>query len=173
MVSKMDMKELLEGLSYNEKRLLLALDKNGGRGSPADMIEKGGFGLEVEVMGSASWLASKGLAEISEDSTKYFELTDVEESRKGLPERRALTALDANGGSMTLAALASAMPGEDNIAVGWLMRKKLATMQEVSGEKGLVLTDLGKQTLGKQMPDEELIARMIEAPVEEKDEKPQ
>ena len=62
MVSKMDMKELLEGLSYNEKRLLLALDKNGGRGSPADMIEKGGFGLEVEVMGSASWLASKGLA---------------------------------------------------------------------------------------------------------------
>ena len=172
MVSKMDMKELLEGLSYNEKRLLLALDKNGGRGSPADMIEKGGFGLEVEVMGSASWLASKGLAEISEDSTKYFELTDVEESRKGLPERRALTALDANGGSMTLAALASAMPGEDNIAVGWLMRKKLATMQEVSGEKGLVLTDLGKQTLGKQMPDEELIARMIEAPVEEKDADP-
>jgi len=169
MVSTMDMKELLEGLSYNEKRLLLALDQNGGRGSPADMIEKGGFGLEVEVMGSASWLASKGLAEISEDSTKYFELTDVEESKKGLPERRALTAIDSNGGSMTLSALAGAMPGEDNIAVGWLMRKKLATMQEVSGEKGLVLTDLGKQTIGKQMPDEELIARMIEAPVEEKD----
>ena len=72
----MDMNELLEGLSYNEKRLLLALDKNNGRGSPADMIRIGGFGLEVEVMGSASWLASKGLAEISEESTKYYELTE-------------------------------------------------------------------------------------------------
>ena len=126
----MDMKELLEGLSYNEKRLLLALDKNNGRGSPADMIRIGGFGLEVEVMGSASWLASKGLAEISEESTKYFELTDPEASRKGLPERNALKVLDAHGGSITLTDFAAEMNGEDNIAVGWLMRKKLASMQE-------------------------------------------
>ena len=103
-MNQMDMKELLEGLSYNEKRLLLALDKNNGRGSPADMIRIGGFGLEVEVMGSASWLASKGLAEISEESTKYFELTDPEASRKGLPERNALKVLDAHGGSITVGA---------------------------------------------------------------------
>ena len=163
----MDMKELLEGLSYNEKRLLLALNKNNGRGSPADMIRIGGFGLEVEVMGSASWLASKGLAEISEESTKYFELTDPEASRKGLPERNALKVLDAHGGSITLTDFAAEMNGEDNIAVGWLMRKKLASMQEVSGEKGLVLSDNGKAMLSAVMPDEELISRMLEAPVPE------
>ncbi|MBQ5482964.1 MAG: phenylalanine--tRNA ligase subunit alpha, partial [Candidatus Methanomethylophilus sp.] len=163
----MDMKELLEGLSYNEKRLLLALDKNNGRGSPADMIRIGGFGLEVEVMGSASWLASKGLAEISEESTKYFELTDPEASRRGLPERNALKVLDAHGGSITLTDFAAEMNGKDNIAVGWLMRKKLASMQEVGGEKGLVLSDNGKAMLNAVMPDEELISRMLEAPVPE------
>ena len=168
----MDMNELLEGLSYNEKRLLLALDKNNGRGSPADMIRIGGFGLEVEVMGSASWLASKGLAEISEESTKYYELTDPEASRKGLPERNALKVLDAHGGSITLTDFAAEMNGEDNIAVGWLMRKKLASMQEVSGEKGLILTDGGKAAMGAAMPDEELISRMLEAPVPESEADP-
>ncbi len=168
----MDMKELLEGLSYNEKRLLLALDKNNGRGSPADMIRIGGFGLEVEVMGSASWLASKGLAEISEESTKYYELTDPETSRKGLPERNALKVLDAHGGSITLTDFAAEMNGEDNIAVGWLMRKKLAVMQEVSGEKGLSLTDSGRSALNAVMPDEALIAKMLEAPVPESEADP-
>ncbi|MCQ2079197.1 MAG: phenylalanine--tRNA ligase subunit alpha [archaeon] len=166
----MDMKEILEGLSYNEKRLLLALEKNGGRGSPAEMSQIGGCGVGGEVMGAAPWLASKGLAEIREESTRFFELTDPEDVKKGLPERKAITIIDSHGGSLTLNELASEMEnGEDKIAVGWLMRKKLATMQEVNGEKGLVLTDVGRKTLGEQMPDEVLVSRMIQAPVEEKD----
>ena len=173
MVTQMDMNEILAGLSYNEKRLLLALDKNNGRGTPADMIRTGGFGLEVEVMGSASWLASKGLAQISEESTKYYALTDPETSRNGLPERVALKVIDAAGGSITLSDLVAGMGnGEDNIAVGWLMRKKLASMQDVNGEKGLVLNDAGKAALKTVMPDEALVTRMLEAPVPESEADP-
>ena len=172
MVITMNMKEVLDGLSYNEKKLLLALDRNGGRGSPADMIAGGDFSLEVEVMGSASWLASKGLAEIKESSERSYALTDPEASAKGLPERHALTAIDAAGGKMSIRDLAQAIPGEDKIAVGWLMRKKLASMADEAGTNVLSLTDAGRKALTQQMPDEVLIAEMLKAPVSEKDADP-
>lgn len=166
----MDTNEVISGLSYNEKKLLLALDKNGGHGSPQRMIETGGFSLEVEVMGSASWLESKGLAKISESSDKFFELTDPGSLKNGLPERVALSIVDAHGGKISLSGLASEMGnGEDNIAVGWLMRKKLASMQQVGEEKVLVLTEYGKNMVSAEMPDEELISRMLKGPVIEKD----
>ena len=61
---------ILSGLSYNEKRLLLALDGLGGSGTPAQLIAEGGFSLEVEVVGSASWLQSKGLAVMTEEVSR-------------------------------------------------------------------------------------------------------
>ena len=72
MVIPMGIEEILEGLSYNEKRLLIALEARGGAASPADLIADGAFGLEVEIMGAASWLESKGLARISESSVKIL-----------------------------------------------------------------------------------------------------
>ncbi len=65
---------IMEGLSYNEKRLLLALDARGGSASPADLIAAGDFDIELEVMGAASWLESKGLATISETVEKFYSL---------------------------------------------------------------------------------------------------
>lgn len=165
----MDMKEVLDGLSYNEKKLLLALDAAGGSGSPADLISRGDFSLEVEIMGSASWLASKGLAEIKESSERFYALTDPGESAKGLPERHALQAVDAAGGRLSIPDLALAIPGEDKIAVGWLMRKKLASMEDVGGVNFLVLTDAGRNALSAKMPDEILIGAMLGGPVAEKD----
>ncbi len=171
MVIRMD-SELLSGLSYNEKRLLIALDKMGGKGTPEALVYEGGFSLEVEVMGSASWLQSKGLALIKEEVFRFYALTDPESLRNGLPERRALVAIDAAGGTMTLSALAEALPGEDNIAVGWLMRKKLASMADTADGKAVVLNDAGKAALGSKMKDEELITRMLEAPVPEAEADP-
>ena len=72
MVITMEFSEILEGLSYNEKKLLLALDEKGGRTRIADLISDGTFSLEVEVMGAASWLESKGLAKLTEKSEKFF-----------------------------------------------------------------------------------------------------
>ncbi len=164
-------KEVIDGLSYNEKKLLLALAKAGGSAAPEDLVRDGAFSLGVEAMGAASRLSFKGLASIKESSEKFYELTDPEASAKGLPERHALEAISAAGGRMTLADLASAIPGEDKIAVGWLMKKKLAVMDR-SGENSLQLTDAGRAALGSAMPDEQLIARMLKAPVPEAEADP-
>ena len=166
----MNISEILEGLSYNERRLLLALESAGKSSSPADLIAEGGFELEVEVMGAASWLASKGLVVIDEDVSKFFVVSDRSVIENGLPERKAISAIDAAGGRMDMAAFADALPGgEDKIAVGWLKRKKLADIVKDGEAKVLVLTDLGKEMLTKKMDDEALLERMADGPLPEAD----
>ena len=162
--------EILEGLSYNEKRLLLVLADRGGAASPAEMIADGRFDLEVEIMGAASWLESKGMAVIKESSEKFYVLADAGIVDTGLPERIAIGCIDAAGGSMDMNALADAMPGgADKIAVGWLKRKNLADIVKDGDSKKLVLTDNGRATLSAEMPDEALLKRMAQGPVPEKD----
>jgi len=116
-------REILEGLSYNEKRLLLAMDKIGGVSTPEELIANGSFALEVEVMGSASWLSTKGLMQMDEEQSVFYVLGDEKVAKDGLAERRAITIINDAGGRMDMSALAEAMPnGEDKIAVGWLKR---------------------------------------------------
>lgn len=160
-------KEILEGLSYNEKRLLLALGGRGGSASPADLIADGSFSLEVEVMGAASWLESKGMAAISEKSERFYVLGDPD-AGVVLPERTAVGIIAAAGGSMDMDSLAESMTGGmDKVAVGWLKRKGLADIVKDGDRKVLKLTDKGRGLEGVMMPDEELLARMAEAPVPE------
>ncbi len=167
----MNITEVLEGLSHNERRLLLALDAAGGSASPADLISAGKFDLEVEIMGAASWISSKGLAVIEEESTKYIVLTDSEIVEKGLPERNAIKALDAAGGKLEMSEFAVALPnGEDKIAIGWLKRKGLADITKDGDSKAIVLTDKGKETLSLEMPDELFLKRLSNGPVVESDE---
>ncbi|AMK13382.1 phenylalanyl-tRNA synthetase alpha subunit PheS [methanogenic archaeon mixed culture ISO4-G1] len=157
--------EILEGLSYNEKKLLLALESRGGTASPADLISGGSFALEVEIMGAASWLESKGMAGIKEQVEKFVTLEDESVVTEGLPERIAITKIDANGGRIDMDELAAEMPGMDKIAVGWLKRKALADIVAEGDRKFLVLTDKGKATLGQEMPDEAFLKRLKENPV--------
>jgi len=168
----MNESEVYEGLSRNEKRLLLALNEL-VTATPADLISSGKFDLEVEVMGAASWLSAKGLAIIDEKSSKYFVLTNDDAVSKGLPERRALDAIDKNKGSMPLSQLAEVLPGgEDKIAIGWLKRKGLADISGSGDEKIISLTDAGKKTLRKKMPDEELLSGLSKGPVDASDADP-
>lgn len=164
---------ILEGLSYNEKRLLLALADRGGSASPAEMIADGRFDLEVEIMGAASWLESKGMAVLKESSERFYILTDADIVDTGLPERVAIGCIDAAGGSMGMDELAEAMPGgADKIAVGWLKRKNLADIVKDGDAKRLVLTDNGRAMLSAEMPDEALLRRMADGPVPERDADP-
>lgn len=166
-------KDILDGLSYNEKRLLLALADRGGTASPADLVAEGAFSLEVEVMGAASWLESKGLTLLSESTERFYVLADGTDVAGGLPERRAVEAIDAAGGRMDMDALAGAMPdGMDKVAVGWLKRKGLADIVREGDGKLLVLTDAGRSILGSRMPDEELLDRMARGPVPEAEADP-
>lgn len=170
----MELSEILEGLSYNEKKLLLALNKVGGSASPSELVVKGGFSLEVEVMGSASWLSTKGLAVIDEKQSVFYKLGETDVHEKGLPERKALNAIDSAGGKLSLDGLAKAMPNnEDKIAVGWLKRKGLADITKDGESKILTLTDAGKAALKNKMPDEIFIAELAKGkvPKEKADQK--
>ena len=172
MVIQMD-KALLDGLSHNEKRLLLALDERGGSATTADLVSGGAFSVEVEAMSAASWLESKGLAAISERSDRFYVLADGSAVSVGLPERVAITVIGDNGGSMPMADMEAAMPeGMGRIAVGWLKRKGLADIRAEDGVKMMILTQAGRDMLGSRMPDEELLARMAEAPVPESEADP-
>ena len=172
MVIQMD-KALLDGLSHNEKRLLLALDERGGSATTADLVSGGAFSVEVEAMSAASWLESKGLAAISERSDRFYVLADGSAGSVGLPERVAITVIGDNGGSMPMADMEAAMPeGMGRIAVGWLKRKGLADIRAEDGVKMMILTQAGRDMLGSRMPDEELLARMAEAPVPESEADP-
>lgn len=169
MVIQMD-KALLEGLSHNEKRLLLALGERGGSASPADLVSEGAFSVEVEAMSAGSWLESKGLAEITERSEKFYVLADEKAVTEGLPERVAITVISQNGGSMPMHEMEAAMPeGMGKVAVGWLKRKGLADIKAEGDVKMMVLTQKGKDTLGSKMDDEALLERMMESPVPERD----
>lgn len=149
-------------LSYNEKRLLLALDRAGGSATPADMVASGDFSLEVEIMGAASWLESKGLASVSEESTSYYVLG---KGAGELPERKACRLISEAGGSLSMADLAQRMSGEDGIAVGWLKRKGLADITAVDGNRMLTLTDKGAEYLVSIGADEVLLEKLAHGPV--------
>ena len=160
---------VIESLSYNEKKLLLALDEVGGSTTPEEMIGSGKFDLEVEVMGAASWLSTKELVTITEEQTKYYALADREVLLKGLPERKALRAIHEAGGQMQMADLAKALPeGEDRIAIGWLKRKGLTEIKSSI----LSLTDQGSAVLKGEMPDEELLRELAAGRIPESDADP-
>ena len=170
MVIPMVSAEILEGLSYNEKKLLLAVNARNGSASPAELIDGGEFSLEVEIMGAASWLESKDMAKIHESVEKFITLEDEGIIATGLPERVAITVIDAAGGRLDLDELAQRMSGGmDKIAVGWLKRKGLADIVPEGDRKVLVLTDKGKATLGTEMPDEAFLKKLAKSPVSEKD----
>ncbi|MBR2254381.1 MAG: phenylalanine--tRNA ligase subunit alpha [Candidatus Methanomethylophilaceae archaeon] len=167
----MDFDSVMKDLSYNEKRLLVALRDAGGSASPEDLVKSDAFSLEVEAMGAASWLEAKGIVELEEDVSRFYVLGEVPEAKEGLPERVAVDIISKAGGSMTMAALADAMAGRDKIAVGWLKRKGLADITSVDGAKTLVLTEKGRQVASAKMPEEEFIGRLATGPmlVEEAD----
>ncbi|MCQ2052656.1 MAG: phenylalanine--tRNA ligase subunit alpha, partial [archaeon] len=161
--------EIIKGLSYNEKRLLLALNAAGGVSAPAEIIKKGEFSLEAEIMGSASWLSTKGLVVIDEEHVTFYVLSDKKIAEIGLAERRAIQIIDKAGGQINMADLAKSMPGEDKIAVGWMKKKGLADIRKEGVNKVLVLTDEGNKVLKKKMPDECFIDMLTQGPISKSD----
>lgn len=155
-----------EELSYNEIKLLLALDAAGGKASPLTLMEKYDFSVEVEVMGAASWLESKGLAKISEETAIFYVRGEDPAITEGLPERKAVEAINAAGGNMEMSELADVLPGgEDKIAIGWLKRKKLADIKKDGDSTVLALTDEGKKLISSEMPVEAFFKKLVKGPV--------
>ncbi len=162
-------KEILKGLSYNEKRLLLALDARKGTATSAELIEDGSFELDVEVMRSALWLESRQMATITEDVQKYIALEDTSVVDKGLPERIAIECISKAGGKMSMDELSEVIPDVSKVAIGWLKRKGLATISREGDSNMLTLTDAGRDALGKVLPDEAFLKLLAEGNIREED----
>lgn len=158
----------MEELSNLEKRVLLALGSIGDSATPEAIMERGEFRELVQVMNASSWLQAKGLVRHEETMRSYIALgpEGKEALAKGLPERRVLDILHANGGSMMLPQLQehpALEKGIVNIATGWLRRKDLALIEKQPGCTALQLTEEGRRHAeGVRMPDEEVLTRLAE-----------
>ena len=96
----MDIDKILEKLSQNERKILLTLKKISGKASPKDILEKGDFDQEVEVMNASSWLQSKKLVKIETHIKTVYSLGKEGKQflNKGLPEKRALKLISEKNG---------------------------------------------------------------------------
>jgi len=157
----MNATEVLEGLSHSEKKVLVALQKLEGRASPEKVFEAGDFQQLVEVMNASSWLQSKGAVEIEESARKAYALKDRSLLEKGVPERRALAFIGAKDGSLGVKDLETAMGKEESsMAIGWLMKKRLARLDKSGAEPMLHLSEEGRNSLSLEMLDEALLKKM-------------
>ncbi|MDH7509110.1 MAG: phenylalanine--tRNA ligase subunit alpha [Methanomassiliicoccales archaeon] len=154
----MEIPEIVESLSPNEKRVLIALKDLGGIGTPDDVLKKGNFRQPVEVMNAASWLQSKGLVRIEERAKKVYSLKNQKIIEEGLPERRAINAIHSRGGVIDTRELEEVLDKEDiPIAIGWLKRKGLVNVKKDCSKTLLELTDQGKETVSSDMEDERIL----------------
>jgi phenylalanyl-tRNA synthetase alpha chain len=150
--------QLLDGLSYPERKVLLTLEGLDGGASPERVFEAGHFQQLVEVMNASSWLQSKGLIEIKESAQKYFSLRSRNILEQGLPERKALQFIGSKDGRSTISELEQGIGKSDaSLAIGWLKRKALVKIEKGAGAPSMILTDSGVKALIEDMPDETLL----------------
>lgn len=165
----MDREKIVKELSQNEKKVLLALKKLHGKGSPMEIVKTGDFTLDVEVSNAASWLQSKKLV-MMENSIKTVYSLGKEGKRfieKGLPEKRALKVLSDNKGTISLHTLSSVLePDEIPVAIGWLKTNGWATIRK---EKDTIIqiTEKGKAALLEMTSEEKLLRLLYEHPEQE------
>lgn len=140
-------------LSLQDKKVLVALEETT---SIKELSEKTGL-PEVAIMRSALNLQDKELAEIREYTECTIELTaEGEYLSQKLPERKILDLLEDNLDISEIPLDRS----EVNIAVGWLKRKGLITIQKEGDRLLLEITDTGKEFKKKELPEEEVLQKI-------------
>ncbi|UCE73348.1 MAG: phenylalanine--tRNA ligase subunit alpha [Methanomassiliicoccales archaeon] len=154
--------KVIEELSNTEKKFLLVL-KELKEARPEEILSRGKFSQLVEVMNAASWLQSKKLVIITEKVINHYSLAKKQVALKDLPERRALKILKKNRGMMDVDALKKSnklKPKEVQVAIGWLKRKKWATLSKREGKTVLEITEKGKSVLDTKGEDEKIIEKL-------------
>jgi len=146
----MEFEKIIKELSQNEKKVLLTLHDLNGKATPNELLEVGGFKDIVEIMNASSWLKSKKLVIIEEIFKKLYSLDDEGKKflEQELPEIRALQFISKQKGKINLNDLSKVLESNEiQIAVGWLLRKKLANISKVTSNSILEITEIGKKTL--------------------------
>jgi phenylalanyl-tRNA synthetase alpha chain len=159
----MKFEKIIKELSQNEKKVLIILKKLNGRATPDDIFKKGSFNHKVEIINASSWLQSKKLIKIDEIFKKLYSLEKEGHKyfKEGLPEKRALKFISKNGGKIELDKLNSFLnPKEKSIAIGWLIKKKLAVVKKEKDKTIIVITDSGYNNLKNEDRDEVIIKKL-------------
>ena len=168
----MSEQEMLEQLSYFEKKILKALGKLGSA-SPEVVLTTSGLEQLVEVMNASSWLQAKGLVRIDEAITRTYSLKNKQVAKKPLPERVAIGILakDHNGrGSMADLKKSGQLTNDEiAIALGWIRKKGWGEVAKHGTDTIITLTEKGKTALDKRGDDELLIERLAQGEVSETD----
>jgi len=146
-------------LREQERKMLLAIERLGGIASVEQTVDESSL-PDAAVMRAALTLQEKELVRIREEKRTIARLNDEGKihAKKALPERRLMNALKKLGGKATLEELASSANLEKKfipIALGWIQRKKWATLDS----KTNMLQVLGKPMEGK---DEKLLMLLDE-----------
>ena len=171
----MDVNNIIDKLSANEKKLLLLLDKLKGEATIEEILKSGEFKQQVEIMNASSWLQSKKLVEVKEFTKTLYSLDKegLQFLKKGLPEKKVLSFLLKNQGYATLDEI-----GKKNIinskelpiAIGWLRKKGWADILKEEGKVIIRLTDKGKKTVEIKDEDEKILEHLYENPDSEVEE---
>ena len=120
-------------LRKHEQKTLLVLEKLGGKAA-VDQIAEAGELAHAAIMRAALVLKEKGLAKLREQKQTIVSLNDEgrHHAREGLPERRLINALIRLGGEASIETIAREAALERRfltIALGWLRRKKWASIE--------------------------------------------
>jgi phenylalanyl-tRNA synthetase alpha chain len=165
----MDTDKIIKELSQNEKKVLLALKKLHGQGSPEDIFKTGGFSQDVEIANASSWLQSKKLVTVDNHLKTVYSLGKEGKRfvEKGLPEKRALKILAEKKGTLTLKDLSGVLePDEIPVAIGWLKTNGWATLRKEK-ETIIEITTKGKNALTEMTEEERLLYLLHEHPEQE------
>ncbi|UCE90930.1 MAG: phenylalanine--tRNA ligase subunit alpha [Methanobacteriota archaeon] len=162
--------EIVERLSYLEKKVLLAL-RDLQSASPEEILYESRLDKLVEVMNASSWLQAKELVRIDERVSKRYSLRNQEAALKPLPEKVVLkSVISDHSGRATMAELNAAgiLRRQDlQIALGWIRKKGWGTLSK--DETGTVVeaTDEGRAAIEAKGEDEMLIQRLSEGELHE------
>jgi phenylalanyl-tRNA synthetase alpha chain len=165
----MDVDKTIKELSSNEKKVLLALKKLHGKGSPEDIFRNGEFSQDVEVSNAASWLQSKKLVTMDNHIKTVYSLGKEGKRfvEKGLPEKRALKLLSDKKGTTSLKDLSEVLDSDEiSVAIGWLKTNGWASIRK---EKDTIIeiTDKGKKAISEITDVEKLLRLLHEHPEQE------
>ena len=171
----MDVNNIIDKLSANEKKLLLLLDKLKGEATIEEILKSGEFKQQVEIMNASSWLQSKKLVEVKEFTKTLYSLDKegLQFLKKGLPEKKVLSFLLKNQGHATLDEISKKNiinSKEIPIAIGWLRKKGWADILKEEGKVIIRLTDKGKKTAEIKDEDEKILEHLYENPDSEVEE---
>jgi len=124
-------------LREHERKTLLAIERLGGKASVEQLIAESGLS-DSAVMRAALTMQEKKLVKIKEKKQTIAKLSKegMLYAKKGLPERRILNMLYGRGGETamsTVAKEADVASDAISVALGWLVRRKWAVINQKKG----------------------------------------